>query len=217
MGGSGFPWESHRGPGTAGFPREEDPACLNVVGLNGASSGSQSSEGGVFMPSLIRGIDQLSLLLARAAAVFLVLMALLILAEIFLWNLFGATTLIAEEYSSYLMAGMIFFGAGYCLREKGHIRISLLLHFLPLRLSRFLDFLACLVSTLFMGYLWWYLYKMLASAWRYSSMSGTLTRTPLSIPMMIVLLGATGFFFQLVAETFKTLQSIGYTDRGDSK
>jgi TRAP-type C4-dicarboxylate transport system permease small subunit len=161
------------------------------------------------MRSYTNIIDQVSLLLARAAAFFLLLMTLLIVAEILLWNLFGATTLIADEYSAYLMAGMIFLGAGYCLREKGHIQVSLVLDLLPRKLADFFYFISCLASTIVMGYLWYYLYKMVESTWRYGSMSGTMTRTPLSIPMLVVLLGATGFLLQLVAETVKTYQSIG--------
>jgi len=55
------------------------------------------------------------------------LMSVLILVEIFLWNIFEATTLIADEYSAYGLATIIFLGSGYCLKEKGHIRITLVL------------------------------------------------------------------------------------------
>jgi TRAP-type C4-dicarboxylate transport system permease small subunit len=41
------------------------------------------------------------------------------------------TTLIADEYSAYGLAAIIFLGAGYCLKEKGHIRITLVLGFCP--------------------------------------------------------------------------------------
>ena len=91
---------------------------------------------GVKMNILVRLIENLSNWVARISAVTLGLMTLLILAEIFLWNVFSKTTLIADEYCAYGLAAIIFLGAGYCLKEKGHIRITLLLGFLPEKLSR---------------------------------------------------------------------------------
>ena len=146
---------------------------------------------------------------ARLSAVILGLMTLLILLEIFLWNVFETTTLIADEYSAYGLATIIFLGAGYCLKEKGHIRITLVLGFLPKWLSKAITVAATGVTTLFMGYMWWYLLKMMQSAMRYSSTSGTLTNTPLWIPQMLMLVGAACFMLQLTATTIKVYQNMG--------
>jgi TRAP-type C4-dicarboxylate transport system permease small subunit len=160
------------------------------------------------MNTLIEFIEKLSVWMARISAVFLGLMTLLILIEILLWNTIEKTTLIADEYSAYGLAAIIFLGAGYCLKEKGHIRITLLLGFLPPKLSRVITFGATGVTTLFMGYLWWYLFKMVGSAIRYSSTSGTLTNTPLWIPQTVMLIGAACFLIQLVGTTLKTYIAI---------
>ena len=146
--------------------------------------------------------------MAGVSAVILGVMTLLILVEIFLWNMFEKTTLIADEYSAYGLAAIIFLGAGYCLREKGHIRITLVLGFLPDKLARTITFAATLFTTAFMGYLWWYLLKMVQAAIRYESTSGTLTNTPLWIPQTIMLVGAAVFFIQLAATTVKTFTAI---------
>ncbi len=161
------------------------------------------------MDTFVRIADKLSDWMARISAVILALMALVILVEIFLWNFFQATTLIADEYSAYGLAAIIFLAAGYCLKEKGHIRITLILGFLPPRLNRIVTFVATLAATIFMGYLWWYLYKMLAAAYRYDSTSGTLTETPLWIPQLVMLVGAAAFLLQLAASTIKTFKAIG--------
>ena len=160
------------------------------------------------MNVLVKISDQLSEITAGVSAVLLGLMTVLILVEIFIWNLFEKTTLIADEYSAYGLAAIIFLGAGYCLKEKGHIRITLVLGFLPDAAARIITFAATFLTTVFMGYLWWYLFKMVQSAYRYDSTSGTLTNTPLWIPQVIMLAGAAGFFIQLVATTIKTWQAI---------
>ena len=161
------------------------------------------------MNTLVRIIDNLSDWLAKISGVMLGLMTILILVEIFLWNVFKKTTLIHDEYSAYGLAAIIFMGAGYCLKEKGHIRITLVLGFLPQKLSRAIAFVATGITTIFMGYLWWYLFKMVSATFRYNSTSGTLTNTPLWIPQTMMLIGAACFLIQLFATTIKTYNAIG--------
>lgn len=146
---------------------------------------------------------------ARVSAVILALMTLLILVEILLWNTVEKTTLIADEYSAYGLAAIIFLGAGYCLKEKGHIRITLVLGLLPPAPARWITCLATAVTTVFMGYLWWRLFKMVVSTVRYQTTSGTLTNTPLWIPQTLMLIGAACFMIQFVGTTVKTYQAIG--------
>ena len=161
------------------------------------------------MNTVIRSIETLSDWAARISAVALALMTILILVEIFLWNVFEKTTLIADEYCAYGLAAIIFLGAGYCLKEKGHIRITLVLGFLPEKARRVVTCVATAVATIFMGYMWWYLFKMVMSTVRYQSTSGTLTNTPLWIPQTVMLTGAACFFIQLVGTTLKTGQAVG--------
>ena len=162
----------------------------------------------ILMNKLVKWSDNLTNVMANISAVILGLMSILILVEIFIWNLFEKTTLIADEYSAYGLAAIIFMGAGYCLKEKGHIRITLVLGFLPKKPARVVTFISTLITTVFMGYLWWYLFKMVKSAIRYESTSGTLTNTPLWIPQAIMLVGAGCFFIQLAATTIKTWHAI---------
>ncbi len=160
------------------------------------------------MNTLVKLADDISDLMAKLSAIILGLMTVLILVEIVIWNLFQKTTLIADEYSAYGLAAIIFLGAGYCLKEKGHIRITLILGLLPPSAARVITAGATMITTIFMGYLWWYLFKMVKSAIRYESTSGTLTHTPLWIPQAIMLLGAGVFFIQLVAMSIRTCQAI---------
>ncbi len=160
------------------------------------------------MNTFIRIVNKLSDAMAAVSAVILGLMAGLILLEIFLWNVLEKTTLIADEYSGYGLAAIIFLGAGYCLKEKGHIRITLVLGLLPDKITRVITCIATALTTVFMGYLWYYLFLMVRSSIRYNSTSGTLTNTPLWIPQMLMLIGAFCFLLQLAATTLATFQAI---------
>jgi TRAP-type C4-dicarboxylate transport system permease small subunit len=160
------------------------------------------------MNKFIKLSNTLSDIMATISAVILGLMTLLILVEIFIWNIFEKSTLISDEYSAYGLAAIIFLGSGYCLKEKGHIRITLVLGFLPETLNRMITFTATLITTIFMGYLWLYLFKMVQTAIRYGSTSGTMTHTPLWIPMTVMLIGAACLFIQLAATTVRTFAAI---------
>ena len=159
------------------------------------------------MRQIILIIDRLSDLLAKLSALVLGLMTGLILLEIFLWNLFQKTTLIADEYSAYGLAALIFLGCGYTLKEKGHIRIDLILNLLPDRLALFFKFVAGSLSTILLGYITWQLGRMTFSAWHYGSTSGTLTATPLWVPQSLIVIGAAMFTLQMAVETVKLISS----------
>ena len=161
------------------------------------------------MHRIARLTETLSDWMAGISAVLLALMTILILVEILLWNALSKTTLIADEYSAYGLAAIIFMGAGYCLKEKGHIRITLILGFMPKRAAAVITFLATALTTVFMAYLWWYLLKMVQSTIRYNSTSGTLTQTPLWIPQTLMLIGAACFLIQLAGTTVRTFTAIG--------
>lgn len=160
------------------------------------------------MAGLVAWVDRISEWCARISAVVLGALTALILVEILLWNFFEKSTLIADEYSAYGLAIIIFLGAGYCLKEKGHIRITLVLGFLPQRLAGIVAFLATALTTGVMGYLVWYLVMMTSAAYRYGSTSGTLTETPLWVPQAIMTLGAVIFLLQLAAMTVRAFWAI---------
>ena len=165
------------------------------------------------MNKFLKSVERLSNFMAWLSAIILGLMAVLILVEILLWNTLEKTTLIADEYSAYGLAAIIFLGAGFCLKERGHIRITLVLGLLPQKLSSIITFIAASLTTVFMAYLWWYLYLMVRSSIRYHSTSGTLTNTPLWIPQLLMLIGAGCFLLQLVATTLATFKAISTEEK----
>ena len=169
------------------------------------------------MAYILRLIDTANDWLARGSAVILALLTILILVEIGLWNTLKVTTLVADEYSAYGLAAIIFLGAGYTLKEKGHIRITLALNLLPKRLAALVTALASSGTLFFIGYLTWQLYRMTASAHRYGSTSGTLTATPIWIPQAIVVIGAGFFALQMLAEALRAWQQFITPPGADEK
>ncbi len=161
------------------------------------------------MNRFVRLTERISDVAAWISALILGAICLLILTEILLWNTLEKTTLVADEYSAYGLAAITFLGAGYCLKERGHIRLTLVLALLPARAARILTWLSTVLATVFMAYLWWYLGRMVLSSYRYGSTSGTLTATPLWIPQAFMLAGMSCFLFQFLGMAVKTYLAIG--------
>ncbi len=159
------------------------------------------------MEKVLKGIDRLNDGFAYLAAIILAIVVVLILLEILLWNVFQVSTIIADEYSAYGLAILVFFGAGYTLRNDGHIRITLVVNHVPVTIARLLKRLAPTISCFFMGYLIYYLYRMIAGTYRYETTSGTLTETPVWIPQTIMFIGAIAFFLQLIALTIRAYKN----------
>ena len=157
---------------------------------------------------LVAIIEALNTWIARIAAVILALMAVLILLEILLWNTLNKSMIIADEYSAYGLAAIVFLGAGHCLKQRGHIRISIVLRLLPKNAERVITFVVTVICTIFMGYLLMNLYQMTAEAFRYGSTSGTLSNTKLWIPKSLMVIGGFFFFLQLIAASINTLLGI---------
>ncbi len=155
------------------------------------------------MERILSYVDRLNDWFAYLAAFILAAIVILILLEITLWNTIEVSTIIADEYSAYGLAALVFLGAGFTLKNDGHIRITLIVNHVPESISRFLKKLAPTVSTVFMAYLLYYLFKMIAATYRYQTTSGTLTDTPIWVPQAIMFIGACAFFLQLVAVTIR--------------
>lgn len=149
------------------------------------------------MRSIARAAERLATLSGWVAGFLLLLTTGLILYEIALRQFFGRSTLIAEEYSGYFMAGIVYLAAGYTLHKGEHIRVGLLRERLDAVWQRRLDLLAGALGLVFATLLVWALANQTLDAWRYGTRSFLPSRTPLVYPYAAALAGAavlwTGF------------------------
>jgi len=149
------------------------------------------------MRSIARAAERLATLSGWVAGFLLLLTTGLILFEIALRQFFGRSTLIAEEYSGYFMAGIVYLAAAYTLHKGEHIRVGLLRERLDAAWQRRLDLLAGALGLVFATLLVWALANQTLDAWRYGTRSFLPSRTPLVYPYAVALAGAavlwTGF------------------------
>jgi TRAP-type C4-dicarboxylate transport system permease small subunit len=141
------------------------------------------------MTIYLRVVDGLCDLGAAFAALAMLALFGLGLAEIVLRSVFSISLSFAVEYSGYLLILSLFLGSGWTLRQGGHIRVSLLAERLGPVANRILD-IGCTIAGL--GVAAFVAYAMVRFGW------GTFTRgtlsyyssaTPLAIPQLLLALG----------------------------
>jgi len=98
-----------------------------------------------------RFINALGFLSEQFAIIALVAMTLLVLIQIFLRNVLNIGLTWGGELTAYFHIWMIFLGAALVLKEKGHVRLDLLIEKAPRFIRRIVDLFNLLVMIAFMG------------------------------------------------------------------
>jgi len=148
---------------------------------------------------VLKGIDTCSRLGAYLSALSMVLIVGLISVEIVYRSVFNSSTLVADEFSGYLMVMTVMAGLAYTLESDSHIRITLLLVKLGPNAKRFMEVLAtglALALTLFVCY---HACLMVYDSYSYDMRADSISATPIYLPQIIVPLGLAGLALQLLA------------------
>ncbi|MFO7876779.1 MAG: TRAP transporter small permease [Desulfovermiculus sp.] len=146
-----------------------------------------------------RVVSRLSSAGAVLSSAAFVLMVGLIVLEVILRSFFGKSTLIASEYSGYLLAAMIYLGLGFSFREGAHIRITFFQSRLSPRIYHWLEIfchlaaaIICILSTKF-------LFHTVLTSYERGLQAYTVAETPLYIPQAVILFGLCVFTLQVLA------------------
>ena len=107
------------------------------------------------MRSLLRSIDRLCALGSAAAAACIAVVVVLVLTEVVCRKFFSLSLDFAWEWATYLTAGAFLLASGQALRVGQHVRVRLILDWLPPALSRIVDMAAVAVSLALALYLAW--------------------------------------------------------------
>ncbi len=143
-------------------------------------------------------VNRLSLWGAYLASLLLVLLALLILTEIFIRHFFDMSTMIADEYSGYIYLASIFLGLSYTFSEKAHIRINILTSKLSIKSNTIIDKIAgvitlCVLSfALYRGVIFTY------DSYDLEMLSEAVSETPLYLTQLVMPIGLTLFILSVV-------------------
>lgn len=159
------------------------------------------------MPLPVRTIDSMSNILGFISGSCIALAAVLILAEIFNRDFFGASLLISDEYTGYLMAASSFLGLSFVEKTHGHIRMDMVM----LLEQKFPVMLYCLkvlcytIAIIFAIYLTYVSAMLFLQSLAYNSRSMQYSETLLYIPQFVLPVGALALALQYLANMYKLI------------
>lgn len=138
------------------------------------------------------------------AAVFLALIAISILTQI-VGRALGLVV-DATEFSGFCLAASTFLGLAYALREGTHVRVGLVIEWLPAGWRRTLECLVCLFSAGSVGWLAWCAAAYTHQSYEFGDLSPGLLAAPLWIPQAGMALGLTIMTLALLDEGIRLLR-----------
>lgn len=139
--------------------------------------------------SVLRAIDVLCYAGAIIAALSAGLLAVMLIAEVIVTSFFSWSQPWSVEYATYLQAFILFCGAGWALRQGGHIRVAILLQMAPPGLARTLDLVATTFALGIVGYAAFALGQQTIRTIGFGSTSFYPMGTPLWIPQAVLAAG----------------------------
>jgi TRAP-type C4-dicarboxylate transport system permease small subunit len=155
------------------------------------------------MKKLINFVDNLSGFSGWAAGIMIAISLIITVVEIVYRTAFSRTIYITDEYSGYLMTMLTFCGLAYTLRERGHIRMMMLPHFIKGR-ARIIFNMACfVVGFIFCIAFTWFTFEFFWDSVVNDSRSMHVSETLLAIPQFFMPFGAILITLQFAAEFLK--------------
>ncbi len=162
------------------------------------------------LQSTIKFIEKMTDILSgylQAGIIFSLMIMLLV--EVLTRYVLRSPLSIADEMGGYLLVSITFMGLAYTWKEKGHVRVSLLISRLPDKFANLLRFIMLILATVFTLPLIKACYDLISDSLLFESRSGSWMRTPLAYPQTILLIGAILLFLQLIAELIKATIAMG--------
>lgn len=115
---------------------------------------------------------------------------------------------IAEELGGYILVSITFMGLGYTWKERGHVRVELVINMMSKKLRTWLRLLTVILAAAFCGPLITGSYAMLQDSLLFEARSGSWLRTPLVYPQSILLVGSILLLMQFIVEIIKAIKDL---------
>jgi TRAP-type C4-dicarboxylate transport system permease small subunit len=152
------------------------------------------------MKPLKRIVSSLSVLGLWISGIAVLFMILLITVEVVGRRVLNFSTLIADEFSGYLLVVITFMGAAYTLKTGGFTRMELVYNQFKSKGRWISDFVFNLISLVFLIILDYWLWVHIISDYRTDMASISILQTPLYLPKLFMGLGATLLLIEVLLE-----------------
>lgn len=148
---------------------------------------------------ILRVLDAVGLAMAYTSGALFLLVSFYVAADAVGRTFFHASTAVADEFGGYALALGGMFALAYTLRVGGHVRIDILLPYLPGRMQIVLNYVAMAGMALFSVMLAVYTWRLALESLATDARAMSFLRTPLFPPQALVAVGLTMLCLQAVA------------------
>ena len=135
----------------------------------------------------------------------ILVMAVFVTFEVVARTCFGFSTLVADEWSAYLLAFATFLGLSYTMESKGFMQVDFILGRLSQKHNKMLRFLLLFLALMYSILLDYYLISHTFASYSRKIVSTSLSQTPLYIPQLSMPIGMTLFVFELIKEWIRSM------------
>lgn len=140
---------------------------------------------------LFGAFDIISYWMAFASGAIFILISFYITLDVLSRKVLGVSTALTDEMGGYALALGSMWPLAWTLRTGGHVRIDILLPYLPRTLRLALDYLAMAVMAFFAAFVSVYAWHLTTDSFLTDARAMSFLRTPLWLPQGFLALGLT--------------------------
>ena len=153
-------------------------------------------------------IERLSEWTGWIGALFIFIMIPLISYEVFMRYVFNKAPMVADEFSAYLLVGCAFIGLAYTLKEKGHIRVEVVVSRIRTKTAKWLRLFTLLLALAVVVILVNTSFEFVQYSIKFGLKSESWLQVPEYIPKMALPVGFFLLSCQLLVEIGKAIKSL---------
>ena len=128
------------------------------------------------------------------------LMMMLVVVDVFMRYVMHRPLMIADEFSAYMLVALSFLGFAYTWRQGGHVRVEVVVNYLPPRLYAWVRLIGLILTFIFMVEMDRAAFKMIAYALQMKMRSSTWLMFPLFWPQLTIFVGFVLLTLMLVVD-----------------
>jgi C4-dicarboxylate transporter, DctQ subunit len=157
---------------------------------------------------ILKVIERISSVSGWLSGIGVVVMAAVIIVDVFLRYFFFKPLLFSDDIGVYCMIYIAFVGAALTLKMRRHIMVDLVYDRLPRRVQLWLDVMTTLVGALVTWIITWQCAAWVLYTYRSGFTSPGILQTPMWIPMSVVPVGLFLWGLQYIVDSAKAIHTL---------
>ena len=141
------------------------------------------------MKQFASAVDRLANFVGYLSGWLVPLMMMLVVVDVFMRYVMQQPLMVADELSAYMLVTLSFLGFAYTWRQGGHVRVEVVVNYLPPRLKDWVRLIGLILTFVFMIEMDRAAYKMIVYAIQMKMRSSTWMMFPLFWPQLTIFVG----------------------------